>query len=610
MVIIQNKGIEQDIFIPKEDGVQTPPSKKVYIDGNGTYVFNGRTEVTVDVPKDAQGSIDITGNGTFDVTDYAEANVSVRNKVRNMHYLHFVALQDNITVNINPLSEKYNSFQYSFNAEFWYEAELDFNTRIVMAKDEILYVKGDIKKDVTTRLGKPLNLVNGTWDVGGRVMSLLTEDDDYVVGEYQLYDVLGSGNIIYADKLILPKYIYSNDSIRSAFRLSTAKTLPIFDFVCISTRTGRGYYNITNSEAEMMEFGENFTINTDYLLYAEAGKGKDFYKIKWNQLTWDQYPFKNTSRFAQDMARSGVILKHKALEPNYDLLPANWVFVNFDETDVTENGTYNTEDIEKIVVNVQGGSQEEIERLQREVERLTGELNDAEAEIVRDEEQIRALQEQINALNAEIENLRQEAASLTEQVNVLQGEKDALEAEKTALQARLNSITSTTITENGTYVPEEGVEGWNSVTINVSSGDERIAELEEKIRQLDAIIDDKNAQIRALNLQVETLQDEVNDKDAQIQALNEQINGLLETVETQAGQIRTLTSEKEALEARLNTITSKEITENGVYTPQSGVEGWNSVTVNVPSMSYVEMTQSEYDALAVKDNNTFYIIEN
>ena len=46
------------------------------------------------------------------------------------------------------------------------------------------------------------------------------------------------------------------------------------------------------------------------------------------------------------------------------------------------------------------------------------------------------------------------------------------------------------------------------------------------------------------------------------------------------------------------------ITQNGNYQ----LIGRNDVTVDVASMTYVEMTQAQYDSLSTKDNNTIYLI--
>lgn len=55
-------------------------------------------------------------------------------------------------------------------------------------------------------------------------------------------------------------------------------------------------------------------------------------------------------------------------------------------------------------------------------------------------------------------------------------------------------------------------------------------------------------------------------------------------------------------------LASTGFTQNGVYVPSAG--GWNSVTVNVPSVTTQSLTQQEYDALPTKDPMVIYLITN
>lgn len=56
-----------------------------------------------------------------------------------------------------------------------------------------------------------------------------------------------------------------------------------------------------------------------------------------------------------------------------------------------------------------------------------------------------------------------------------------------------------------------------------------------------------------------------------------------------------------------NLLASTGFTSNGTYTRTNG---WDSVTVNVPQTNVVTLTQAQYDALPIKDNNTIYLIKN
>ena len=52
-------------------------------------------------------------------------------------------------------------------------------------------------------------------------------------------------------------------------------------------------------------------------------------------------------------------------------------------------------------------------------------------------------------------------------------------------------------------------------------------------------------------------------------------------------QINHLTEENENKQAYIDTVTGKTITENGTYTPEEGILGWNNINVNVTSASEV-----------------------
>lgn len=284
---------------------------------------------------------------------------------------------------------------------------------------------------------------------------------------------------------------------------------------------------------------------------------------------------------------------------------------------ITENGNYDVMHKANVVVNVHGGGEE-------------------------CEEVIDELEAQITTLTEEKNTLQNR---LTEALNSIEEDQRTISELEAAIEDKNSLI--------------------NDLQAQIANLQQSIREKEGQIAALNALIDDKNAQIRALNLQVEALQNEVGDKESQIQALNEQINGLLETVETQAENIRTLEGELEnlrstvsSLQAQVNALTDRinaleaektalqdtinglrtsleemtedrdyyrgelwtaeravlNVTKNGTYEAHpdyildAGPAAWGTVNVNVPTMSYVEMTQAQYNALTTKDNNVFYII--
>lgn len=289
-------------------------------------------------------------------------------------------------------------------------------------------------------------------------------------------------------------------------------------------------------------------------------------------------------------------------------------------------------------------------------------------------EQIQKLTQEASEKDERISELERELSAVYGEKTALEKEIEVLNRTIGYLQDRIDSITTKTITLNGTYEPDDNVAGWNRVIVDVPADDERIreleaelerviedkAELQKQVNTLNEYISELERRIRDLNVEIDSLKDER-------RQLREQINNLVSTVESQAEEIRALAaskaqteaelaeaqrrileledensqlqeeienltqeatelnrqislltdrinvleSEKTALEARLSTIGSKTITQNGRYLPQSGIEGWNEIIVDVPSapsITYQVMTQAAYNALTTKDNNVIYII--
>ena len=173
-----------------------------------------------------------------------------------------------------------------------------------------------------------------------------------------------------------------------------------------------------------------------------------------------------------------------------------------------------------------------------------------------------------------------------------------------------------TINKNGIYE----INGNYRVNVAVPQCED-VIELQTQIETLETekagLQESLNTALNQIEVDKNTitrLNNEIADKTAQINALNEQINSLVKTVDTQAQEIRSLNAEKEKLELQVSNLTNdinatREVTyvENGIFTATDKL-GFNKINVNVPSMTYVEMTQAEYDALENKDNNKFYII--
>ena len=155
-----------------------------------------------------------------------------------------------------------------------------------------------------------------------------------------------------------------------------------------------------------------------------------------------------------------------------------------------------------------------------------------------------------------------------------------------------------TITQNGLY----NLTGRNEVTVDVKGGD-----CEEVIREL-------QTQINVLENEKAELQESLNTALNQIEVDNNTISELQATIEAKnaeisekTAQIATLQGELVALQSDIDAQREVTYVSNGTYVSEEKI-GFNKINVNVPSMTYVEMTQVQYNALSVKDKNTIYLI--
>ena len=267
--------------------------------------------------------------------------------------------------------------------------------------------------------------------------------------------------------------------------------------------------------------------------------------------------------------------------------------------------------------------QTQIEALETEKAELQESLNTALNQIEVDNNTITELQAAIEAKNALIEELQTTIANLRNEIATKQTEIERLNGELDAINASINAERSTSIVENGTYESQDKL-GWNKVIVNVSTGsdcEEVIRNLQAEIDRLENEVASKNAeitnlqsQISTLNSEKQTLQESLTEAQNTIQTLNNTITELNAVIEAKSEdinnlsvQITTLQGELNALKADINATRTVTYTENGNYTTENKL-GYNVINVNVPTLGYVEMTQAEYDALEVKENNKFYII--
>ena len=262
--------------------------------------------------------------------------------------------------------------------------------------------------------------------------------------------------------------------------------------------------------------------------------------------------------------------------------------------------------------------QTQIDTLETEKAELQESLNTALNQIEVDNNTITELQAAIEAKNALIEELQTTITNLRNEIATKQTEIERLNGELDAINASINAERSTSIVDNGTYESQDKL-GWNKVVVNVDTGEETIRNLQAEIARLESDIASKNAeinnlqsQISTLNSEKQTLQDSLTEAQNTIQTLNTTITDLNAVIEAKSAdinnlsaQVATLQGELDALKADINATRTVTYTANGSYTTENKL-GYNEINVNVPTLGYVEMTQAEYDALAVKDSNTFY----
>lgn len=140
-----------------------------------------------------------------------------------------------------------------------------------------------------------------------------------------------------------------------------------------------------------------------------------------------------------------------------------------------------------------------------------------------------------------------------------------------------------TIKENGIYE----VLGYDKVIVAIDCPEcptcpecPDCSEYQEIIAEQTTTIENLGGQVDYLTNQNEILEVEIGEKDSQISELNVQIQS----------------------------VTTKRIVDNDTYTAPEGVLGWNEVIVDVPSVTTLEVTQEQYDALTTYDKYTIYLI--
>ena len=160
------------------------------------------------------------------------------------------------------------------------------------------------------------------------------------------------------------------------------------------------------------------------------------------------------------------------------------------------------------------------------------------------------------------------------------------------------STKKVTITQNGEYQ----LVGRNDVTVDVKGGncEEVIRELQEQIDTLETEKAELQESLNTALNQIEVDNNTISELQAAIEEKNTEITNL-------SSQIATLQGELDALQSSIDATREVTYVENGSYIADEKI-GFNKINVNVPTVTYVEMTQLQYNELSVKDKNTIYLI--
>lgn len=226
-----------------------------------------------------------------------------------------------------------------------------------------------------------------------------------------------------------------------------------------------------------------------------------------------------------------------------------------------------------------------IESLHQDVDNLNQQIVDIQASF---EKQIQFYTQEVDRLNyevgqkdGEIENLNQ----IIEQKDIIIDSNDEV---VTGLEAQINSVKPLIITQNGTYIPEEGVLGWNKVDAVVVGNEEELenlqAELESKlveINNLQITVNEKNTQIQTLEAEIATLNQRIEDKDGDISELQSQIESKEQEISMLRSMVREANDTITDLNAQITTLNqSISQLESTINTKDDEIENLNNTISN------------------------------
>lgn len=135
----------------------------------------------------------------------------------------------------------------------------------------------------------------------------------------------------------------------------------------------------------------------------------------------------------------------------------------------------------------------------------------------------------------------------------------------------------------------------NNGVFNVLGYDQALVEVPvPDTDEYEQIITDLTNQITKLEDQNELVEEQRDVLQAEVDQLLDE-NAVLE-------------EENTGLQNRIDSLTSVTFDGNGTFEPTEDILGWNEVIVDVPSVTTLEVTQEQYDALTTYDQYTIYLI--
>ena len=170
-------------------------------------------------------------------------------------------------------------------------------------------------------------------------------------------------------------------------------------------------------------------------------------------------------------------------------------------------------------------------------------------------------------------------------------------------------LTAGTFDHNGQYFPPQGVDGFSSVFVGVNTAQTYVEGFQDGYSsgQTDGFQDGIDYQKGLLSSTTFTDNGTFTRENGWSSVtVNFNTASTYNSGYTEGYSSGRTRGFSEGVEAQKGLLTAETFTQNGTYTRANG---WDEVTVNVPTTHVVTLTQAQYNALSTKDNNTIYLIK-